>query len=269
MTDLREVLKPVTEAEFLRRLDNYTTRVADTFNGFLAGNAEKREDARKRVIAAFMSLHARLEMNDEFPAHDGIACRDATIKLQDERIAKLQSESATATGGEVKGDAFVWTSPDGKGLSVHLRRQLAHGTELYAAPPPPAAPVCGTCGGTKVVVAPVCCGEMVYGGFDHPPECCGNYAEEEIPCPDCKPAAPIHYGADAMCPKCGNLPYICKPAAQSEREAFEKWYCAEQGMHARLDREPDGSYRMYGPSAAWWAWQAAWQARASLPEPPR
>jgi hypothetical protein len=115
MTDLREVLKPVTEAEFLRRLDNYTTRVADTLNGFGAENTEKRDQARRRVIEAFMSLHARLEMNDEFPAHDGIACRDATIKLQDERIAKLQSQSAMATGGQVKTAAPVCGTCHGRG----------------------------------------------------------------------------------------------------------------------------------------------------------
>jgi len=168
------VLKPVTEAEFLRRLDNYTTRVADTLNGFGAENTEKRDQARRRVIEAFMSLHARLEMNDEFPAHDGIACRDATIKLQDERIAKLQSQSAMATGGQVK----------------------------------TAAPVCGTCHGRGYIGDD----EANARNMESNPTCDVYLVK---PCPD------------------------CKPAAQSEREAFERECADVDALLTHLGLDPE------------------------------
>ncbi len=48
----------------------------------------------KRQAAEIEYLKARLEISAYHP-YDGIASRDATIKLQDEHIAKLQAENAS------------------------------------------------------------------------------------------------------------------------------------------------------------------------------
>ena len=102
------------------------------------------------VAARVAELESRLEIS---PLHnvDGIMARDATIKLQDERIAELEAERAEREKQEPIGRIFF--PKHRKAPDVHWadNTPILEGAAIYAAPPvtaPPEPIVCETCQGS-------------------------------------------------------------------------------------------------------------------------
>ena len=89
-------------------------------------------EALIEVAARIAELESRLEIS---PLHnvDGIMARDATIKLQDERIAELEAERAERE--KQKPVTTVENRYNADGKSCHITDDLPAGMKLYAAPP--------------------------------------------------------------------------------------------------------------------------------------
>ena len=89
-------------------------------------------DAIEALQSRVAELESRLEIS---PLHnvDGIMARDATIKLQDERIAELEAERAERE--KQKPVTTVENRYNADGKSCHITDDLPAGMKLYAAPP--------------------------------------------------------------------------------------------------------------------------------------
>jgi hypothetical protein len=86
---------------------------------------------RMRDVSALLDrideLEARLEIDHRNPEIDGIYCRDATIKLQDERIASLEAqlvkESARTADEKLRADQMTQRLD----MCNRMRMKLEHG----------------------------------------------------------------------------------------------------------------------------------------------
>ena len=139
-------------------------------------------DAIEALQSRVAELESRLEIS---PLHnvDGIMARDATIKLQDERIAELEAERAEREKQEPIGRIFF--PKHRKAPDVHWadNTPILEGAAIYAAPPvtaPPEPIVCETCQGSGKI-------DERLGGY--------NFSNPSATCPDCdglEEIEPIH-----------------------------------------------------------------------------
>jgi hypothetical protein len=86
-------------------------------------------------------LEARLELVSEdgrrlTESCDGIACRDDTIKLQDDRISRLTTEGAEAKASlEFLLNLSVPGHQDWEGYMMAVRNECRRGSQVSALPP--------------------------------------------------------------------------------------------------------------------------------------
>ena len=88
-----------------------------------------REAVRAEQAAELDKLRERLEINPEFPAYDGIVCRDETIRLLDAQVAKWKALAETLAGA--LGGAVTWNSHDDEGAPAVWLDQAAQALTSY------------------------------------------------------------------------------------------------------------------------------------------